>query len=310
MTQRRPHLYPPVLTGLTPTLINVEDKNQRQVPKGLSRADYRKHTRGCNNGTPSCPPCIAQEEARRAAAEVARAEKAAAEPPAMPSPEETNAAARELATHTVAVEITVEPPMGAHVCPADAQSGAGIMFAEVLAGSNAERAGVERGDIVLTINGTSVVAGEHSTCIAVLQEQPAGPRVLQVARVVPGAAPAAPEKGRAQPHARECSLHKANGASLGIQLTPATAEGNGLVVHALSEDGVAKRGGVVKGDEIASIFGISVQDLPYDQALAVISSKPVDADGTNNSTTPRVSLCSGGKFSATPNHYPSGVQLH
>ena len=281
----RPNLYPPVLTGLIPKLINVDDKNQHQVPPGLSRTDYRKHTRGCNNGTPSCPPCIAREKARLAAAEVARAEKAAAEPelPVMPSPEETNAAARELATHTVVVEITVEPPMGAHVCPADGQTGVGIMFAEVLAGSNAERAGVERGDIVLTINGISVVAGEHSMSIAVLQEQPAGDRVLQVARVVPGAAPAAPENGMAvQPHARKCSLHKANGASLGIQLAPATAEGNGLVVHELSEDGVAKQGGVVKGDEIASIFGINVQNLPYDQAIAVISSKPVDADGTKN----------------------------
>ena len=51
------------------------------------------------------------------------------------------------------------------------------------------------------------------------------------------------------------------------------------MVHALSEAGVAKQGGVNKGDEIATIFGTNVQSMPYDQAIAVISSKPADADG-------------------------------
>lgn len=195
----------------------------------------------------------------------------------MPTPEETDAAARELATHTVAVDISIEPPMGAQVCPSNHQTGVGLQFAEVLPGSNAEKAGIERGDIVLTINGIAVVTEEHAACIGVLQSQPAGPRLLQVARVVPGEAPA-PETPLA-PNERKCTLHKASGTSLGIQLAPATADGNGLVVHALSEAGVAKQGGVNKGDEIATIFGTNVQSMPYDQAIAVISSKPADADG-------------------------------
>ena len=95
------------------------------------------------------------------------------------------------------------------MCPSTAQTGIGLMFAEVLPGSNAEKAGIQRGDIVLTINGAAVVTEEHGACISVLQSQPEGARSLQIARVVPGEAPA--PTAPLQPNERKCSLYKAHG---------------------------------------------------------------------------------------------------
>lgn len=81
------------------------------------------------------------------------------------------------------------------------------------------------------------------------------------------------------PNERKCSLHKASGASLGVQLAPATADGKGMMVPALSETVVGKHGGVKQGDEIVSIHGTNVQNMPFEQAFALMFSKPAEADG-------------------------------
>ena len=53
--------------------------------------------------------------------------------------------------------IEILPPMGAHVAAFDAANGAGLMFAAIVPGSNAEAAGLLPRDQVISINGTLLV---------------------------------------------------------------------------------------------------------------------------------------------------------
>lgn len=162
--------------------------------------------------------------------------------------------------------VEISPPMGAHVAAFDEANGTGLKFAAIVAGSNAEAAGLLPNDQVLSVNGIPVMQERHVEVLAILQSQPPGTRVLVIAREV-ALAPLAPNQ-------RRVVLNKVPGRSLGIQLMPADADGNGLRVFALTDEGTAKPSGLLKGDAIVAIATVAIGNIPYDDAIRMLTTQP------------------------------------
>lgn len=167
--------------------------------------------------------------------------------------------------------------------------GVGVEFLEVVKGGNADLAGIVKGDQVVSINGVLVKWMPHKAAVEVLQSASPLTLIVSSANQPPplptddtaaaGAAEARNGSGAATETAHAAAealiLDRGTGSlGLGLMAQDVTAN-TGLKVQTVVEGGAAHlSGGIVEGDVIASVNGVTVEKMAYGDAVQLIVQSP------------------------------------
>ena len=159
----------------------------------------------------------------------------------------------------------------------------GAVVSDVMADSPAEKAGLKRGDVILTVNGEKVK--DHQQFVNKIRQRMSGEKVslgivrqgkLSALSVTLGEIPGNEGEGIASGSAGAKMLK-----SIGIEAAPVTEEArkklglkdkDGLAVSSVEEGSVAARGGIREGDILLEINGVRLKD-PSDLEKAASSGR-------------------------------------